>query len=67
LLDRDGLFQDRIDIERDDLFERLAVTPTFFITSSSHEGYLHVFIGFEHKNAVQTIHPNPPDSLRPMT
>jgi len=29
LLDRDGLFQDRIDIERDDLFERLAVTPIF--------------------------------------
>jgi hypothetical protein len=28
LLDRDGLFQDRIDIEPDDLFERVAVTPT---------------------------------------
>ncbi len=28
LLDRDGLFQDRIDIERDDLFEGVAVTPT---------------------------------------
>ena len=29
LLNRDGLIQDRIDIERDDLLERVAVTPTF--------------------------------------
>ena len=28
LLDRDGLFQDRIDIEPDDLFEGVAVEPT---------------------------------------
>jgi len=31
------------------------------------EGLLHVFIAFEHKNFVQTNHPNPPESLGPMT